>query len=72
MKTFLLYVFDSQIQDYRPLKLNLPYRKIGAILKQTLSPQQWQYFLANNQCYCTQDALQGLGYHIKSLEPKPF
>lgn len=72
MKTFLLYIFDSQVQDYRSLRVNLPYRKIRVILKQTLSPQQWRYFLANNQCYCTQRSLQSLGYQIKSLEPKPF
>lgn len=71
MKTFLLYLFDSDIQDYRPFKLNLPYREIRSILKQTLSPQQWRYFLDEKQCDCPWELIQRLGYDA-SCKKEPF
>lgn len=69
MTTFLLYLFNEQLNDYQSFQLKISYREARLILKQTLSHKQWRYFLDNNQCYCNKSTLDLLGYVNLSTHP---
>lgn len=69
MTTFLLYLFNEQLNDYQSFQLKIPYREARLILKQTLTRKQWQYFLKHNQCYCNEATLDLLGYVNLSTHP---
>lgn len=72
MKTFLLYLFDNQLNDYQSLRIKLSHKETKMILRQTLAPEQWQYFLKHNQCYCNAKSLDLLGYFNPSSTHPPF
>lgn len=71
-KSFLLYLFCPHKQEYIPHKLDYSNRQIINILKQTLLPQDLQYFSQNSQAYCTQETLEAFGIKHKISDKPPF